>query len=90
MVEMVQAALREVDLSPEQATAFKAVLSRQARGADCFVINLLWVLLASSSAGICLYPPGLWSGVGYHHATPYKTVTLKSLGHPAAGLFCWA
>ena len=32
MVEMVQAALREVDLSPEQASAFKAALARQARG----------------------------------------------------------
>jgi len=31
MVEMVQAALREVDLSPEQAAAFKAALARQAR-----------------------------------------------------------
>ena len=30
-VEMVQAALREVDLSPEQATAFKVALARQAR-----------------------------------------------------------
>jgi hypothetical protein len=31
MVEMVQAALREVDLSPAQASAFKAALARQAR-----------------------------------------------------------
>jgi hypothetical protein len=31
MVEMVQAAMREVDLSPEQASAFKAALARQAR-----------------------------------------------------------
>jgi hypothetical protein len=31
MVEMVQAALREVDLSPEQASAFNAALARQAR-----------------------------------------------------------
>jgi hypothetical protein len=31
MVEMVQAALREVDLSPEQASAFKAASARQAR-----------------------------------------------------------
>jgi hypothetical protein len=31
MVEMVQAALREVDLSPEQTSAFKAALARQAR-----------------------------------------------------------
>jgi hypothetical protein len=31
MVEMVHAALREVDLSPEQASAFKAALARQAR-----------------------------------------------------------
>jgi hypothetical protein len=31
MVEMVQAALREIDLSPEQASAFKAALARQAR-----------------------------------------------------------
>jgi len=31
MVQMVQAALREVDLSPEQASAFKAALARQAR-----------------------------------------------------------
>jgi hypothetical protein len=31
MVEMVQAALREVDLSLEQASAFKAALARQAR-----------------------------------------------------------
>lgn len=31
MVEMVQAALREVDLAPEQASAFKAALARQAR-----------------------------------------------------------
>jgi hypothetical protein len=31
MVEMVQAALRKVDLSPEQASAFKAALARQAR-----------------------------------------------------------
>jgi hypothetical protein len=31
MVEMVQAALREVDLSPEQGSAFKAALARQAR-----------------------------------------------------------
>jgi hypothetical protein len=31
MVEMVQVALREVDLSPEQASAFKAALARQAR-----------------------------------------------------------
>ena len=29
MVEMVQAALREVDLSPDQATAFKAALARR-------------------------------------------------------------
>jgi hypothetical protein len=31
MVEMVQAALREVDLSPEQPSAFKAALARKAR-----------------------------------------------------------
>jgi hypothetical protein len=31
MVEMVQAALREVDLPPDQASAFKAALARQAR-----------------------------------------------------------
>jgi len=31
MVEMVQAALREVDLSPEQASVFKAALAHQAR-----------------------------------------------------------
>ena len=31
MVEMVQAALGEVDLAPDQATAFKAALARQAR-----------------------------------------------------------
>jgi hypothetical protein len=31
MVEIVQAALREVDLSPEQVSAFKATLARQAR-----------------------------------------------------------
>jgi hypothetical protein len=31
MVEMVQAALREVNLSPEQASSFKAALARQAR-----------------------------------------------------------
>jgi hypothetical protein len=31
MVEMLQTALREVDLSPEQASAFKAALARQAR-----------------------------------------------------------
>jgi hypothetical protein len=31
MVERVQAALREVDLSPEQASAFNAALARQAR-----------------------------------------------------------
>jgi hypothetical protein len=31
MVETVQAALREVDLSPEQVSAFKAALARQAR-----------------------------------------------------------
>jgi hypothetical protein len=31
MVEMVQAALREVDLLPEQASTFKAALARQAR-----------------------------------------------------------
>jgi hypothetical protein len=31
MVEMVQAALREVDLSPEQASAFRAALARKAR-----------------------------------------------------------
>lgn len=31
MVEMVQAALTEVDLSPEQASAFKAALARHAR-----------------------------------------------------------
>jgi hypothetical protein len=31
MVEIVQEALREVDLSPEQASAFKAALARQAR-----------------------------------------------------------
>ena len=31
MVEMVQAALREVDLSPDQASAFKTALARQAR-----------------------------------------------------------
>jgi hypothetical protein len=31
MVEMVQAALREVDLSPEQASAFKSALARKAR-----------------------------------------------------------
>jgi hypothetical protein len=30
MVEMVQAALREIDLSAEQASAFKAALARQA------------------------------------------------------------
>jgi hypothetical protein len=30
MVKMAQAALREVDLSPEQASAFKAALARQA------------------------------------------------------------
>jgi hypothetical protein len=31
MVVMVQAALWEVDLSPEQASAFKAALARQVR-----------------------------------------------------------
>jgi hypothetical protein len=31
MVKMVQAALREVDLSPEQVSAFKAALARQVR-----------------------------------------------------------
>jgi hypothetical protein len=31
MVKMAQAALREVDLSPEQASAFTAALARQAR-----------------------------------------------------------
>jgi hypothetical protein len=31
VVKMVQAALREVDLSPEQASAFKAALARQGR-----------------------------------------------------------
>jgi hypothetical protein len=31
MVEMVQAALPEVDLSAEQASTFKAALARQAR-----------------------------------------------------------
>jgi hypothetical protein len=31
MVEMVQTALREVELSPEQVSAFKAALARQAR-----------------------------------------------------------
>ena len=31
MVDMVQAALREVDLSPEQASEFEAALARQAR-----------------------------------------------------------
>ena len=31
MVEMVQAALREVALSPEQASAFYAALARQAQ-----------------------------------------------------------
>jgi hypothetical protein len=31
MVEMVQSALREVDLSPEQASAFKVALARKAR-----------------------------------------------------------
>jgi hypothetical protein len=31
MVEMVQAALREVDLSPEQASAFTAALAPQTR-----------------------------------------------------------
>jgi hypothetical protein len=31
MVETVQTALREVDLSPEQASALKAALARQAR-----------------------------------------------------------
>jgi hypothetical protein len=31
IVEMVQAALREVDLSPEQASAFKTALARQVR-----------------------------------------------------------
>ena len=31
MVEMVQAALREVDLSAEQVSAFKTALARQAR-----------------------------------------------------------
>ena len=38
MVEMGQAALREVDLSPEQASAFKAALARQARGVDCAIL----------------------------------------------------
>jgi hypothetical protein len=31
MVEMVQAALREVDLSAEQVSAFKAALARHTR-----------------------------------------------------------
>jgi hypothetical protein len=36
MVEMVQAALREVDLSRERVSAFKAALTRQARELTAF------------------------------------------------------
>jgi hypothetical protein len=36
MVEIVQAALREVDLSPEQVSAFKAALGSAGERADGF------------------------------------------------------
>jgi hypothetical protein len=40
MVEMVQAAVREVDLSPEQASASKAALARQARELTASALTL--------------------------------------------------
>jgi len=44
----------------------------------------------SSSAGICLYPPGLWPVVGYHHATPYRIVTPTSLRLSRCRALWWA
>ena len=38
MVEMVQAALREVDLSPEQASAFKARAGEAGSGIDSSIL----------------------------------------------------
>ena len=39
MVEMVQAALREVNLSLEQVSAFKAALARQVRELTAFPVG---------------------------------------------------
>jgi hypothetical protein len=41
MVEMVQPALREVDLSPEQASAFTAALGPTGERADAVALSLL-------------------------------------------------
>ena len=59
MMEMVQAALREVDLSPEQASAFKAALARQACQLTTAPVG------RGSSAGICSVPAGpvIWCGI---------------------------
>jgi hypothetical protein len=77
MVEMVQAALREVDLSPEQASAFKAALARQARE-----------LTASG-----LKRPGghPFCGMACGTNTPRHIEQLprQASGYHAAGLFVW-
>jgi hypothetical protein len=46
-----------------------AALARQARE-----LTASPVVEAARRASI-LYPPGLWPGLGYHHATPYQIVT---------------
>src|SRR5512133_2061963 len=69
MVEMVQTALPEVDLSPEQASALKAALARQARelmGHDWALIGVprqFVVELCPLESDICSStgPPGPWS-----------------------------
>jgi hypothetical protein len=69
MVEMVQTALREVDLSPEQASALKAALARQARelmGHHWALIGVptpIVVELCPLESDICSStgPPGPWS-----------------------------
>jgi hypothetical protein len=86
MVEMVQAALREVDLSLEQASAFKAALARQARELTASPAG------SSSSAGIDSVPTErmAWHGVPPRHAISDdyperpRAITLGEFGWVAA------
>jgi hypothetical protein len=73
MVDMVQAALREVDLSLEQASAFEAALARQARELTAAPVGRKQLgghLFCTRRACDLV--------VGYHHARPSSLLTPKA------------
>ena len=80
MVEMVQAALREVDLSPEQASAFKAALARQAR-------ELTASGLKRPGEHPFLYTPSLSHGLRTSTPRHLEQLPRQASGYHAAGLF---